>query len=465
MTAALDDAARLLARSGGPAAASATAIAEQLAEPLRVAIVGRVSAGKSTLVNAMLAQAVAPTGAGETTRLPCWFRHGRYSGAALRHPDGRRTPVPLVGGHLPDQLPPQLTSPDGHLEMTLPVPILSRTTIVDTPGIASVNDAVAARTAQLLSAATDAAAQQVEALVVVLTGPLRAEEAAAVESLTRAVPSAGAVPAVAALTRVDTLDRDPTAAFAAGAALAARLADDHPELFDSVVPVCGLMAATGACGSLTETDARNLAALARAWTPERRVFTLSDARIMTTTDAPVEVAARRRLIELLDLAGVRLCLTYLDEHPGAGAAALSDHLEVASGLSRLLDAVDRALAERADLLKAAVAVRALRRLGRADGVRPEVRGQIADLLDAEILRPIEINAALARQTASFTPLPPHLAHQVNDARRGRLPRVSGELAASQCAAWRSWAMTADGPGRSVADAMCLAWQTSAKGAP
>src|SRR6478736_7221485 len=39
-----------------------------LAEPLRLAVAGRVKAGKSTLVNALVGRLVAPTRAGECTK-------------------------------------------------------------------------------------------------------------------------------------------------------------------------------------------------------------------------------------------------------------------------------------------------------------------------------------------------------------------------------------------------------------
>ena len=46
----------------GPAVAGPLRAA--LAEPLRVAVVGRVKAGKSTLVNALVGRRIAPTRAG-----------------------------------------------------------------------------------------------------------------------------------------------------------------------------------------------------------------------------------------------------------------------------------------------------------------------------------------------------------------------------------------------------------------
>ena len=42
-------------------------------EPLRVAIAGKVKAGKSTLLNALVGESIAPTDAGECTRIVTWY--------------------------------------------------------------------------------------------------------------------------------------------------------------------------------------------------------------------------------------------------------------------------------------------------------------------------------------------------------------------------------------------------------
>ena len=52
------------------------AVLDRLDEPLRVAIAGKVKAGKSTLLNALVGEELAPTGAGECTRIVTWYRDG-----------------------------------------------------------------------------------------------------------------------------------------------------------------------------------------------------------------------------------------------------------------------------------------------------------------------------------------------------------------------------------------------------
>jgi len=60
----------------------------RLDEPLRVAIAGKVKAGKSTLLNALVGEELAPTDAGECTRIVTWYADGRTYSVTAHLRDG-----------------------------------------------------------------------------------------------------------------------------------------------------------------------------------------------------------------------------------------------------------------------------------------------------------------------------------------------------------------------------------------
>src|ERR1700758_5423277 len=96
-------------RFQGQGAGDLEELLSRLRSPVRVAVVGRVKAGKSTLVNALLGQRVAPTDVSECTKVVTWFHYG--------HPE--RMEVHLVDGTTSYR---QL-GPDGRLPVELGVPV------------------------------------------------------------------------------------------------------------------------------------------------------------------------------------------------------------------------------------------------------------------------------------------------------------------------------------------------------
>ena len=63
-------------------------------EPLRVAIAGKVKAGKSTLLNALVGEEIAPTDAGECTRVVTWYHDGPYPQVTLYPRAAAPRPLP-----------------------------------------------------------------------------------------------------------------------------------------------------------------------------------------------------------------------------------------------------------------------------------------------------------------------------------------------------------------------------------
>src|SRR3954462_9489239 len=73
-------------------------IGHPLRQPIRIALAGTLKAGKSTLVNALVGEDIAPTDATEATRIVTWFRHGPIPKVTANHRGGRRSNVPIARG-------------------------------------------------------------------------------------------------------------------------------------------------------------------------------------------------------------------------------------------------------------------------------------------------------------------------------------------------------------------------------
>ena len=126
---------------------------DRLDEPLRVAIAGRVKSGKSTLLNALVGERLAPTDAGECTRIVTWYRDGHTYRVVARPRGGQPRQLRFtrddgaievdLAGLAPEQVE--------DLEVTWPSQALRGTTLIDTPGIGSLSAHTAARAWELLA--------------------------------------------------------------------------------------------------------------------------------------------------------------------------------------------------------------------------------------------------------------------------------------------------------------------------
>src|ERR687890_1995160 len=131
-------------------------LSKQVYLPCVVAVVGRVKAGKSTFVNALLREDLAKVGTTETTatinyfsygnpdpnlHVRCHWRGGRVTEERRAFLDG------LQGNDLET-----LRQADGidHLEYFLPNPLLKQITLVDTPGTGAVVEKHQDRTAEFM---------------------------------------------------------------------------------------------------------------------------------------------------------------------------------------------------------------------------------------------------------------------------------------------------------------------------
>lgn len=353
----------------GPTRDAVLAVREKLLSPLRVAVAGSVSSGKSTLVNALLGQNVAAVDAGECTRLVTWFTYDHHERVELRLRDGTSHSIAFgPGGRIPDDLG---TPADAIARVVayLSNERLRSITIIDTPGLNTVTEDNQ-RAAQDLLGVVDSSREADESRLAMsdadallfLMPHVRSTDAEILERFRALFSSSGlsAVNAIGVLSKIDRLspDGDP---WPVARRLAQKARTDLASTVSDVVPVVGLLAETAATDRFTEDDAHALSVLAALDEIELEDALLSAQDLLDADMPDLDVRRRRRLLSMLDIYGIGIGVDLVRD--GArGASALLAGFATRSGLDPISQIVDDTFARRADALKARAGLADLRRV-------------------------------------------------------------------------------------------------------
>ncbi|MCY1011185.1 dynamin family protein [Nannocystis pusilla] len=109
---------------------------ERLARPLTIAVMGEFSSGKSTFVNALLGEVVAPMGVLPTTTTINFFRRGPTGGARVHYRDGSISTVARGEVHtFLRGLDDVAASRVRHMEIERTSARMGEAAVVDTPGL------------------------------------------------------------------------------------------------------------------------------------------------------------------------------------------------------------------------------------------------------------------------------------------------------------------------------------------
>jgi hypothetical protein len=455
----------LLSQVSPRTAAGIRQVLARLDGPLQVAVAGRIKAGKSTLVNALVGRRIAPTDVGECTRLVTRFQYGTVDRLEVVYADGRRTTRPLApDGGIPADLGVD-NAEVSHLAAYLPSGLLAGITVIDTPGLGSLDADSVSRTEQLLGTARPKRDQAgagdghsragtsdeldpvsrlalagAEAVVYVFTQGMRADDTGTLAAFTAATAArdAGPVNALAVLNKADTIPPESVrgaavdnagAAGLAGTACTSGPADDplraarivaadqaaalRPRVA-AVLPMNGLIAETMETGAFTAADVEALRALT---TVEPAMFAamVMAADLFTTLDAPVDPDTRIRLLELLDLHGIGRAVELLRTDPGMGAGEVRRRLLDGCGLADLRTSLAEVFAARADGIKASAALASLAALAAASpdwAEQQRIRDAIEVLLQRPEAHQFRLLEALTMLSSGAVQLPDDLTDEV-----------------------------------------------------
>jgi GTPase SAR1 family protein len=371
----LDEVRALLARarrvmgSGGDAsrAAAVDDIASRLDEPLRVAFAGRVKAGKSTLLNALVGEELAPTDAGECTRIVTWYCDGHTYRVTLhlRRGGSRQTRFSRDGGALDIDLGGESADDVERIEVLWPSSRLAGMTLIDMPGLGSAREGASEPSHRFLAIGGEGDRPSEADAVIYLMRHLHQSDLGFLEAFHDRSVAASPVNTIAVLSRADEVGVCRPEAMQTARRIATRYRTDPRlrRLSQTVVPVSGLVAQ--AAVTLTEAEYRALAALAAA--PRKDVdgllltvdrFVAEDAVAASTVTA----IERQGLLERLGLYGVRTSVRLIRLKAAGSATELATQLRDISGIEELRRLLLSLFGNRRDVLKARAALAGLETL-------------------------------------------------------------------------------------------------------
>lgn len=328
---------------------------ERLAEPLRIAVAGPWQSGKSTLVNALVGDEVAPIEAADGTPVFVWYSDGAQprataypaSGGPGRDLPARRSAAGLtvdVEGWAPGRVT--------DVVVQWPTRTLRHHVVIDTPAVSWPADGGRPPGIDKILADADA--------LLYLTPDGRGTDLWLPEAAQEgAVARSAAVNLMLVLSRADEVGGGRIDALVSAKRLARAQHRDPAvrSLFVDAVAVSGLIAMAGR--TLAEADFAALSTLAGVDRATLEPAFLSTDRFLgaalaTTLDAP----ARMALLDRLGLAGVQLAVALI-RTGSAGRAALAAELVRRSGLAELRECVAGSFVARTEVLKARSALIAL----------------------------------------------------------------------------------------------------------
>ena len=215
----------------------------QLANPLTVALVGRVSAGKSTLLNALVGDRVAPTDRAECTKVAALYTEGSPQRVEVVGLDGTVTEIPgtMRGdlGRTPEDI--------DHAVVYTPSRLLrERFRVIDTPGLSGFTDTAEIATRRVFSGEGRLPRPDV---VLFLLDDAAGPKADEVQFLSEA--GASAQNTILVISHADLIAADNPMLKAQE--IARRVWRRFPAIAGAVVAVSGLMAEAGVCG-VTERE-------------------------------------------------------------------------------------------------------------------------------------------------------------------------------------------------------------------
>jgi hypothetical protein len=360
------------------------ALVAYLDEPVRIAIAGMVKSGKSTLLNALVGERIAPTDAAECTKVVTRYHHGQYYAVEGVDRAGARSVLPFERGAAIDvDLGGRAPVEFDRLDVAAPTPRLELHELVDLPGHGSTSEAGDRAEAYL----SDSDHLPVDAVLYCLQHR-HPSDLGFLDSFRDRAEGVGAAATIGVLSRPDEVLGAGPNSMEEATRLADSLATDPRlrSLVLGIVPVAGLLAESAA--TLRQEEFHALRSLALAGETTLREMRSVDDLLDGDADV-LDPVLRCQLLDRLGLFGVRRATETLHGSPALTTAGLADDLINLSGIARLREVLDTRVLHRRSALRARTVIAELTALESVSGERPVQEGLERLLTGAHELREID----------------------------------------------------------------------------
>jgi len=359
---------------------------DRLGEPVRVAVAGQPEVGKSTLVNSLVGEEIAPLSVEEGSQVLAWYRGGATPRAQVYPTQAppRDVPAARMGGRMHIDLEGWRSDQLDRVVVDWPSRTLRGLTLIDTPGIDS------SEVGSRISLDADA--------VLYLMRQPHSTDVGFLQSLQdHPIAREAPVNSIVVLSRADEVGGGRIDALTSAKRLARRYRTDVglTGLCQNAIAVSGLLAHAGR--TLTDEEMVSLGVLATAARRELETAMVSADRFVGD-GVPLRLDSRTRLalLERFGMFGIRL-VTTLIRQGFTTADALSAELVTRSGLAELRESIRQCFTDRHDVLKARSALLALEVVLRMEP-RPAARRLVSALealvVSAHDFRELRLLAAL-----------------------------------------------------------------------
>lgn len=331
---------------------------ERLMQPMQLAIIGKISSSKSTLVNAILGQPeVVRTGQMEETFNVSWLKYGPSdSNIHVVFKDGASTSVPRNDWvrWTSHQAKNSLKENVQYIEVFYEHEILKDVNIIDTPGLDALSQIDSKNTIAFLKEVKP------DAVVMLFTKSI-AESTLSVlqefQNVDAGDYNLSALNAIGVLAKVDTIwssmEPEKDVLSIGQRVIQTTLFDKYPEVrksLFSILPVSSLIGLAASC--IENDDIRAIKILAN--TDDAILLEmLSSPDFFSDEDYKVDIPAARRqmLCEKFGLYGIYVLIDAVRRNKDANLMFLSTVLREKSGFDRLLYTIQSHFGDRATLIK------------------------------------------------------------------------------------------------------------------